>query len=126
MSSTSRTMVSYCKQARLVIGSTQISVNLFRKAGESSRFPKSPPGFIVEMITNVGLATISQFSPFSGSSRVRSLSSTEFSLSRTLSSASEISSIKSTPPCSIALTKGPFYHSNKVSFFIKRVFINSI
>ncbi len=27
--------------------STQISVNLFRNAGESSFFPKSPPGFMV-------------------------------------------------------------------------------
>jgi len=96
-----------------VIDSTQISVNLnkffynlFRNAGDNSRFPKSPPGFIVATITKPSFAFISSafFPPFSGNVKVFSASSTEFNLSKTLSSAKEISSIKKSMPYSIAYT----------------------
>ena len=88
---------------RSVTAGTQISVNRLRRAGLSSRFPKSPPGFIVANILKSSCARTSypcslppgtdeSSPPFSARTRVLDGSRTEFSLSSTASSAKLISS----------------------------------
>ena len=90
-----------------VIGSIQISVKRFLRAGLNSRFPKSPPGFIVPITKNPSSALISSTSspPFSGNTNILSfsVSNIEFNLSKTLSSARDISSMRNIPPYFIAL-----------------------
>lgn len=54
-------------------------------------------------------------SAFSDRVKVLSASRTLLILSKTESSANEISSIKKIPPCLIAYVSGPSYHSNNDS-----------
>ena len=42
----------------LYVDGTHISVKRLRNAGDSSRLPKSPPGFIVATIWNISCATM--------------------------------------------------------------------
>mmetsp|Transcript_81177 Transcript_81177/g.263069 ORF Transcript_81177/g.263069 Transcript_81177/m.263069 type:complete len:211 (-) Transcript_81177:1842-2474(-) len=101
------------------MGSTQISVKRFLRAGDNSLLPKSPPGFMVAKSLKVSFAlTTSKFklvSGFSANNRNRSGSSTEFNLSSTESSAREISSIKNPPPARMASTSAPSAHSKILS-----------
>ena len=92
----------------------QHSVNLLRRAGLNSRFPKSSPGFIVAKRRNSGWATISQSSdpPRSESVNVRSGSKTELRRSMTASAARLISSMRMASPFCMACTSGPSDHSN--------------
>ena len=100
-----------------VIGGHQISVKRFLNAGDNSFLPKSPPGFMVAKYLNESLAIIkgsvsSSSLAFSANNNVLSYSSTEFNLSRTESSANDISSTKKYAPSFIAFINGPSTHSN--------------
>merc|ERR1719454_131141 len=86
--------------------SHQITVNRLAKAGLNSFFPKSPPGFIVANILNPS-RPYKVSSETSGTTKLLSLSKTEFRRSMTLSSAREISSINSGLPLFMAWTRGP-------------------
>ena len=101
------------------ISGTHISVNLFRRAGDNSFFPKSPPGFIVANIRKVSAPTTTSapFPPFSASVIVRPGSSTLLRRSSTASSASDISSSKMKLPSRIAWTRGPSCHSKRLLYF---------
>ena len=119
---TTRSATIRSRSAQLLIAGTQISVNRLRSAGESSFFPKSPPGFMVAIRRNPSAATISStFSPdFSASVRVALGSSTEFKRSKTASSAREISSISNMSPFRIAVTSGPSAHANSAEASARR------
>ena len=99
--------------SRSSMGGTQISVNLLRRAGDSSLFPKSPPGFMVARRKNPSLGMISSTSslPFSDSVTLPPTSSTEFNRSSTASSARESSSTRIKSPFFMAVTRGPSTHS---------------
>mmetsp|Transcript_110329 Transcript_110329/g.191127 ORF Transcript_110329/g.191127 Transcript_110329/m.191127 type:complete len:453 (+) Transcript_110329:2433-3791(+) len=88
---------------------TKISVIRLRRAGDSSFFPKSPPGFIVAIMRKFSCPVISSILllPFSGSVRPRLLSNTLFRRSRHASSARLISSSMKWWPCRMAVTNGP-------------------
>ena len=100
-------------------GDTQISVKRLRSAALSSFLPKSPPGFIVARMRNLGCAvyTSMQSPPFSGTVICRSLSRMLFMRSSTASSASEISSSRKMSPRFIVVSSGPSCHTKICWYF---------
>ena len=102
------------RSSRELHAGAQSSVKRDRSAGDSSRLPWSPPGFIVASSRNAGCAvtTSSASPPFSASAIVRAGSRTLFNRSNTASSARFSSSSSTISPRRIASTRHPSTHSN--------------
>ena len=100
-------------RSRAKKSSTNISVNLLRRAGLNSRLPKSPEGFMVAKRANFSSAWRNAPPGCSETTRVRSRSSNEFKRSSTLSLAKATSSNKKKVPCFSARRRGPSSHANK-------------